>query len=77
MFICCLFNNPTVPSVVAVSGLVVVLWLTLFGASVGALKRDPKRPLKLLQIGFVSLLVCAVPLLLYLIVTMFVLTDFK
>jgi hypothetical protein len=72
-----LFNNPSVPSALAVSGLLILFWITLFWATVKAIKRDPKRPFKLVLTGLASLLVVAVPLLLYLVVTMFVLIDFK
>ena len=77
MFSCCMFNNPSVPSALAVSALVVVLWTTFFWVIVRGMKRDPRRPLKLVLIGLASLLVVAAPLLLYLLVTLFVLTDFK
>jgi hypothetical protein len=72
-----LFNNPTVPSALAVSGLVILLWTTLFWVTVRAIKRDPKRPFKLILIGLASLLVLASPIVLYLVVTIFALIDFK
>lgn len=65
------------PSALAVSGLVILMWTTLFWITVRAIKRDPKWPFKLVLIGFASLLILASPLVLYLVITIFALIDFK
>ncbi len=77
MFISCFFNNPSLPSALVVSAFVILLWTTLFVVSVRGIRRDPKPPLKFVLIGVASLLVLAAPFLIYLLVTIFVLIDFK
>lgn len=77
LFSSLLFNNPSVPSALALSAFVILLWTTLFWTTVRAIKCDPERRVKLILIGLASLLIVAAPLLLYLLVTTFVLIDFK
>jgi len=71
------FNNPTHPSALAVACILVLFWSTLFLLTVKAIKRDPKLRSKLILVGLASLLVVAAPVLLYVIVTVFVLIDVK
>jgi len=70
-------NNPSIPVAAAMSGLIVLVWLVALAGSIRRLKKEPPQPVKLLLIIFVALLIITVPVWLYLIVTLFVLTDFK
>jgi predicted membrane channel-forming protein YqfA (hemolysin III family) len=70
-------NNPSIPVAAAMSGLIVLVWTIALAGSIRSLKKDPPRPVRLLLIIFVALLILTAPVWLYLIVTLFVLTDFK
>ena len=72
-----LLNNPTIPMAILISGCLVLVWLAAFVASWALLKRDPAKPLRIFLISFITLLIVIAPILLYVVVTLFVLTDFK
>jgi hypothetical protein len=70
-------NNPSIPMAAAMSGLIVLVWLVAVVGSIRGLKKEPPQPIKVLLIIFIALLILTVPGWLYLIVTLFVLTNFK
>ncbi len=71
------FNNPSLLSATVVSAVVILFWAIAIWASMRALRRELPNPLKLILIGLVALLLLVSPVVLYVLVTTFILIDFK